>query len=289
MKDAGQFAAYLRRVKITTVVNQKGGVGKTTTAVNLTACLAERGVRCLLVDLDPQGNATSGLGVEKHSLPRSIYDVLLREVPAAEVIRRQVIPNLDLIPANLDLSGAEVELVSAMSREFRLRQALSELAPRYDWICIDSPPSLGLLTLNGLAAANRTLVPIQCEYYALEGIAQLWKTLGLVRKHLNPGLSTAGVLLTLYDPRTNLSQQVAEEVRRHFHEQVYQTVIPRNIRLSEAPSHGQPIHRYDPQCRGAVAYAGLAEEVIAREGLATVAAPSGDASEQPAGPLLSTS
>jgi chromosome partitioning protein len=277
--------AYLSRVKITTVVNQKGGVGKTTTAVNLTACLAERGVRCLLVDLDPQGNATSGLGVEKHSLPRSIYDVLLREIPATEVIRPQVIPNLDLIPANLDLSGAEVELVSAMSREFRLRQALSELAPRYDWICIDSPPSLGLLTLNGLAAAHRTLVPIQCEYYALEGIAQLWKTLGLVRKHLNPGLTTAGVLLTLYDPRTNLSQQVAEEVRRHFHEQVYQTVIPRNIRLSEAPSHGQPIHRYDPHCRGAAAYAALAEEVIAREGLARVAAT--DDAGRTASPLIS--
>jgi chromosome partitioning protein len=275
-------------VKIATVVNQKGGVGKTTTAVNLTACLAERGVRCLLVDLDPQGNATSGMGVEKHALPRSIYDVLLREVPAVEVIRPQVIPNLDLLPANLDLSGAEVELVSAMSREFRLRQALSELTGRYDWVCIDSPPSLGLLTLNGLAGAHRTLIPIQCEYYALEGIAQLWKTLGLVRKHLNPGLSTAGVLLTLYDPRTNLSQQVAEEVRRHFHEQVYQTVIPRNIRLSEAPSHGQPIHRYDPHCRGAAAYAALAEEVIAREGLARVAGPPGDAAPRGTGPLITT-
>jgi chromosome partitioning protein len=252
---------------ITTVVNQKGGVGKTTTAVNLSACLAARGHRCLLVDLDPQGNATSGLGVEKHTLTHSVYDLLLREAPAAEVVRPQVIPNLDLIPANIDLSGAEVELVSAMSREFRLRQALADLAPRYDWVCIDSPPSLSLLTLNGLAAADKALIPIQCEYYALEGIAQLLRTLKLIQKHLNPALTVGGVLLTLYDPRTNLSQQVAAEVRAHFREQVYETVIPRNIRLSEAPSHGMPIHRYDPACRGALAYEALAAEVAERERL----------------------
>jgi chromosome partitioning protein len=252
---------------ITTVVNQKGGVGKTTTAVNLTACLATRGYRCLLVDLDPQGNATSGLGVEKHTLEHSVYDLLLREMPATEIVRRDVIPNLDLIPANIDLSGAEVELVSAMSREFRLRQGITDLASDYDWVCIDSPPSLSLLTLNGLAAADRALVPIQCEYYALEGIAQLQKTLRLVQKHLNPRLELGGVLLTLYDPRTNLSQQVAAEVRNHFRDLVYQTVIPRNIRLSEAPSHGMPIHRYDPTCRGALAYDALAAEVARRDEL----------------------
>jgi chromosome partitioning protein len=265
---------------IITVVNQKGGVGKTTTAVNLSACLAERGLRCLLVDLDPQGNATSGLGVEKHGLVRSVYDLLLREVPAADVLRRQVIPNLDLIPANLDLSGAEVELVSAMSREFRLRQALADLAPRYDWVCIDSPPSLSLLTLNGLAAADRALIPIQCEYYALEGIAQLRKTLSLVRKHLNPSLTIAGVLLTLYDSRTNLSQQVAAEVRNYFADEVYQTVIPRNIRLSEAPSHGLPIHQYDPICRGAAAYEALAAEVARRERLPEATAPEAESPHQ---------
>jgi chromosome partitioning protein len=248
-------------------VNQKGGVGKTTTAVNLSSCLATHGYRCLLIDLDPQGNATSGLGVEKHMLTLSVYDLLLHETPAAEVVRREVIPNLDLIPANIDLSGAEVELVSAMSREFRLRQGIAEFAGDYDWVCIDSPPSLSLLTLNGLAAADRALVPIQCEYYALEGIAQLQKTLRLVQKHLNPRLELGGVLLTLYDPRTNLSQQVAGEVRNHFRELVYQTVIPRNIRLSEAPSHGIPIHRYDPTCRGALAYEALAAEVASRDGL----------------------
>jgi chromosome partitioning protein len=244
------------------VTNQKGGVGKTTTSVNLSACLAGKGQRVLLVDIDPQGNATSGLGVERGKLESCIYDLLLNEKRPDEVILESRIPRLSIMPATLDLAGAEIELVSAMSREYRLKQVLEKVADRYDYVLIDSPPSLGLLTVNALTAADAVLIPIQCEYYALEGISQLLRTVHLVRQHLNPSLAIAGVLLTMHDPRTNLSQQVIEEVRAHFGPKVFETIIPRNIRLSEAPSHGVPITFYDPKSKGAEAYQSLAQEVI---------------------------
>jgi chromosome partitioning protein len=244
------------------VTNQKGGVGKTTTSVNLSACLAGKGQRVLLVDIDPQGNSTSGLGIERGKLETCIYDLLLDEKRPDEVIRESRIPRLSVMPATLDLAGAEIELVSAMSREYRLKQVLEKVADRYDYVLIDSPPSLGLLTVNALTAADAVLIPIQCEYYALEGISQLLRTVHLVRQHLNPSLAIVGVLLTMHDPRTNLSQQVIEEVRSHFGPKVFQTIIPRNIRLSEAPSHGIPITFYDPKSKGAEAYQSLAQEVI---------------------------
>jgi chromosome partitioning protein len=246
------------------VVNQKGGVGKTTTSVNLAACLGADGLRVLVVDLDPQGNATSGFGVDKSELERCIYDLLVNDLPAAEVIRRGVTENVDLIPATINLAGAEVELVAAMSREWRLGKALEPVRDQYDVVLIDSPPSLSLLTLNALAAADHALVPIQCEYYALEGISQLLKTLTLVKQHLNRDLSIGGVVLTMHDPRVRLTQQVAEEVRRYFGEQALKTVIPRNVRLSEAPSHGVPVNVYDARSRGAEAYRSLARELAER-------------------------
>lgn len=245
------------------VVNQKGGVGKSTTAVNLGACLAELQKRVLLVDMDPQGNATTGAGVVKQEVEQCIYDVLVNGARVEEVIRRGVsLPLLDVVPATLELAGAEIELVSALSREFRLQQALDEVVERYDYVIIDAPPSLGLLTVNGLTAASGALIPIQCEYYALEGLGQLMRTLDLVKEHLNARLEIAGVLLTMYDPRTNLAQQVADEVRSFFGDRVFRTVIPRNVRLSEAPSHGKPIILYDERSRGAQAYRELAREVI---------------------------
>lgn len=246
--------------KVLAVVNQKGGVGKSTTAVNLGACLAEVGQKVLIVDLDPQGNASSGLGVDKGKLEASIYQVLLEELPLGAVIQKTAIPKLFLVPATIALAGAEVELVSGISRELRLKRALADLEEEYDTILIDCPPSLGLLTLNALAAAHGALVPIQCEYYALEGLGQLVKTLDLVRKHLNPTLEVSGVVLTMYDARTNLSQQVIAEVRKHFGDKVFQTIIPRNVKLSEAPSFGQPIILYDERSRGAQAYRNLARE-----------------------------
>jgi chromosome partitioning protein len=246
------------------VVNQKGGVGKTTTSVNLAACLGADGLRVLVADLDPQGNATSGFGVNKSDLERCIYDLLVNDLPAEEVIRHGVTENVDLIPATINLAGAEVELVAAMSREWRLGKALEPVRNRYDVVLIDSPPSLSLLTLNALAAADRALVPIQCEYYALEGISQLLKTLTLVKQHLNHDLSVGGVVLTMHDPRVRLTQQVAEEVRRYFGGQALKTVIPRNVRLSEAPSHGVPVNVYDPRSRGAEAYRSLARELAER-------------------------
>jgi chromosome partitioning protein len=246
------------------VVNQKGGVGKTTTTVNLAACLGADGLRVLVVDLDPQGNATSGFGVDKGSLEHCVYDLLVNEVPASEIVRPGVVPNVDLIPATINLAGAEVELVSAMSREWRLGKGLTPLREQYDVVLIDSPPSLSLLTLNALAAADYALVPIQCEYYALEGISQLLKTLTLVKQHLNHELSIGGVVLTMHDPRVRLTQQVAEEVRRYFGSQALRTVIPRNVRLSEAPSHGVPISLYDPRSRGTDAYRKLARELVER-------------------------
>jgi chromosome partitioning protein len=232
--------------------------------VNLAACLGADGLRVLVVDLDPQGNATSGFGVDKSELHQCVYDLLVNDVPAEEVIRAGVTGNVDLIPATLNLAGAEVELVSAMSREWRLRNALEPLRERYEVLLIDSPPSLSLLTINALAAADNALVPIQCEYYALEGISQLLKTLTLVKQHLNRELGIGGVVLTMHDPRVRLTQQVAEEVRRYFGDQALATVIPRNVRLSEAPSHGVPVNVYDPRSRGSEAYRKLARELIER-------------------------
>ncbi len=246
------------------VVNQKGGVGKSTTALNLSAALARKGRRVLLVDLDPQGNATSGLGIPKDRLRASVYEVLLRHLPLRAVVLPTAVEGLEVAPSTVELAGAEVELAGAEDRETRLREALEEVQERYDLIVVDCPPSLGLLTVNALAAADRALLPIQCEYYALEGLSLLLRTLDLVRNALNPGLRIGGVVLTMYDSRTNLSEQVAREVRAFFGQEVFRTVIPRTVRLAEAPSHGQPIFLYDPQSRGALAYEALAEEVAGR-------------------------
>ena len=251
--------------RIIAVANQKGGVGKTTTSVNLSACLTREGKKVLLLDIDPQGNATSGVGVEKRNVRLSIYDALINELPLRKIIQKDVMPYLDLVPATIQLAGAEIELVSTMSREVRLRSVLTEIREEYDFIIIDCPPSLGLLTTNALSAADTVLVPIQCEYYALEGLSQLANTVKLVKKHLNANLDYEGVLLTMYDARTNLSVQVAEEVRNFFGSKVFKTVIPRNVRLSEAPSYGMPIITYDEKSKGAEAYIELAKEVIANE------------------------
>jgi len=250
--------------RVIAVVNQKGGVGKSTTAVNLGAYLAAAGRRVLLIDIDPQGNASSGVGVEKARLERCVYDVLMEECELDDIILPTEVPGLDVAPATIELAGAEIELVAALSREFRLQRAIKPVKDRYDYILIDSPPSLGLLTLNGMTAADGILIPIQCEYYALEGLSQLMKTVEMVRHHLNPDLEVDGVLLTMYDARTNLSQQVSEDVRAYFRGRVrvFETVIPRNIRLSEAPSFGKPVLLYDDRSRGAIAYRELAAEVI---------------------------
>ncbi|HZK24501.1 MAG TPA: AAA family ATPase [Oscillospiraceae bacterium] len=249
--------------RIIAVANQKGGVGKTTTSVNLSACLAAEGKKVLLLDIDPQGNATSGIGLEKRELKFCIYDSLINEVPLQTVIQRNVLPNLDVAPATIQLAGAEIELVPTMSREVKLRRVLSEIKELYEFIIIDCPPSLGLLTINALSAANSLLVPIQCEYYALEGLGQLTNTVKMVKKHLNTELEYEGVLLTMFDARTNLSVQVADEVKKFFGSQVFAAVIPRNVRLSEAPSHGMPIIAYDERSKGAETYIQLAKEVIA--------------------------
>ena len=244
------------------IVNQKGGVGKSTTAVNLSAALAEMGMKVLLGDIDPQGNATSGVGVDKGSLKYSIYDVLINEIDVREAILETGIENFDILPANIDLAGAEIELVSMISRESKLKNVIKKIDEDYDFIFFDCPPSLGLLTLNALTAADGILVPIQCEYYALEGLGQLINTVRLVQNNLNQDLDIEGVLLTMYDARTNLSQQVIEEVVSYFKDRVYKTIIPRNVRLSEAPSFGQPITLYDSSSKGAQAYRELAKEVI---------------------------
>jgi chromosome partitioning protein len=251
-------------IRVTACTNQKGGVGKTTTVVNLAAYLALSGTSTLVIDLDPQGNATSGLGIDRRSLERSIYDALIDRVPIGELVLHTSAAGLDLVPAALALSGAEVELVGLAAREHRLSASLADLGERYDRVLIDCPPSLGLLTVNALTAADGVLIPIQTEYYALEGLSQLINTIRMVREALNPRLEIDGVLLTMYDGRTRLAVQVAAEVRRHLEGTVYETVVPRSVRLSEAPSHGVPISVYDPSSRGAEAYGRLAAEVTAR-------------------------
>jgi chromosome partitioning protein len=250
--------------KTLTVANQKGGVAKTTTSINLSAALALFGKKVLLVDLDPQGNATSGLGLDKHQEMHCIYDVLINGLPLSQVIVQTAVEHFFIAPATIQLAGAEIELVTAISREKKFRQALEPVKNDYDYIVVDCPPSLGLLTLNALTAADGALIPVQCEYYALEGLSQLMNTIQLAKKHLNPTLEIFGAVLTMYDARTNLSGQVVEEVRTFFKEKVFNTVISRNVRLSEAPSYGQPITVYDIKSKGAEQYMALAQEVIGR-------------------------
>lgn len=247
--------------KIISVANQKGGVGKTTTTVNLGTILAKKGKKVLLIDADPQGNATSGLGVEKDS-DYSTYDLLVSEVELKDAIQGTIIKNLKLCPANMNLAGAEVELVSMMSREQRLKEKLEMVKDEFDYILIDCPPSLGLITLNAFTASNSVLIPVQCEYFALEGLGQLINTVNLVKKHLNKEIEIEGALLTMYDIRTNLSNQVVKEVKKYFNNKVYKTVIPRNVRLSEAPSYGMPITEYDPRSKGAKSYIKFAKEFL---------------------------
>ena len=251
--------------RIISVANQKGGVGKTTTTANLSASLAFVGKKILLVDSDAQGNATSGMGIRKPDVTHDIYDVLVNEVPIQDAIYPTSRENLDIVPATLQLAGAEIELTSMMARESRLKMALNEVKDQYDFILIDCPPSLGHLTINAFTASDSILIPVQCEYYALEGLSQLLNTVRLVQKHFNPELEIEGVLLTMYDARTNLGAEVVEEVRRYFQEKVYDTIIPRNIRLSEAPSHGMSIIDYDIRSKGAEVYQALAKEVLTRE------------------------
>lgn len=252
-------------VRIISVANQKGGVGKTTTTVNLGASLAYLGKKVLLVDIDAQGNATSGVGIRKPDVKEDIYDILVNEADIKETILPTSRENLFIVPATLQLAGAEIELTSMMARESRLKLALDEIKADYDYILIDCPPSLGHLTINAFTASDSILIPVQCEYYALEGLSQLLNTVRLVQKHFNPDLAIEGVLLTMFDARTNLGAEVVEEVRRYFQEKVYETVIPRNVRLSEAPSHGLSIIDYDIRSKGAEVYQALAKEVLARE------------------------
>ena len=263
-RDKKPVKHVVGQTKIMAIINQKGGVGKSTTAINLSAALGELGKQVLLVDLDPQGNSSSGLGVEKSQVQNCIYDVLLNDVPVEEVIIPDVCEGLDLVPATINLAGAEVELVSEMARENRLKDAIGALRGKYDYIFIDCPPSLGLLTVNALVAADKLLIPIQCEFYALEGVTKLLDSMKRVKTRLNPTLDIYGVLMTMYDGRTTLSRQVVEEVRSYFGRLVFETLIPRTVKLSEAPSFGQPITLYDPSGKGAQSYMSLAKEVIAR-------------------------
>ncbi len=247
--------------KIISVANQKGGVGKTTTSITLSSMLAQKNKKVLLIDADPQGNATSGVGVEKN-IEKSVYDLIVEETKVNEIVKETNVKNLKLCPSNINLAGAEVELVSMMSREQRLKEKLEEIKEEYDYIIIDCPPSLGLITLNAFTASNSVLIPIQCEYYALEGLGQLINTINLVKKHLNKTLEVEGALLTMYDIRTNLSNQVVNEVKKYFGDKVYKTVIPRNVKLSEAPSYGMPITMYDSRSKGAKSYDKFVKEFL---------------------------
>ncbi|MBC2727897.1 AAA family ATPase [Desulfosporosinus sp.] len=250
--------------KVIAVANQKGGVAKTTTAINLSACLSELGKSVLLIDLDPQGNASSGMGIAKHKLTQCIYDVLINDVPLERIIIKTEQTGLKVVPARIELAGAEIELVAQNSREGKLREAIESIKSDYDFIIIDCPPSLGLLTLNALTAATDVIIPIQCEYYALEGLTLLMSTLEKVRKHINPNLNILGALLTMFDARTNLAIQVVDEVKKFFPRKVFRAIVPRNVRLSEAPSHGRAINTYDTRSRGAEVYRELAKEVLER-------------------------
>ena len=251
--------------RIIAVANQKGGVGKTTTSINLAACLAEKGKKVLAVDMDPQGNLTSGLGVDKDSVEKSIYELIIGEVDIKEVINKEVLENLDIIPTSIDLSAAEIELIGVDDKEYILRNAIDQVKDQYDFVIIDCPPSLSMLTINAMTTADSVIVPIQCEYYALEGLSQLIHTVELVKDRLNSKLEIEGVVFTMYDARTNLSLQVVENVKDNLQQNIYTTIIPRNIRLAEAPSYGLPINKYDPKSTGAESYMRLADEVIERE------------------------
>ncbi|RZS94347.1 ParA family protein [Cuneatibacter caecimuris] len=250
--------------RVIAVANQKGGVGKTTTAINLSACLAEANQKVLVVDIDPQGNTTSGFGVEKEGLENTVYELILEECKIEECLLEKVLDNLDLIPSNINLSGAEIELIGVEEKEYILKKQVDQIKEKYDFVIIDCPPSLSMLTVNAMTTADTVLVPIQCEYYALEGLSQLLHTINLVKERLNPELEMEGVVFTMYDARTNLSLQVVENVKDNLKQTIYKTIIPRNVRLAEAPSHGVPINLYDSKSAGAESYRLLAQEVIQR-------------------------